>query len=229
MITSLSTEELIEYIGHQLDTFFPDKKKLKGEDIKKAISLGLERTEHCFKHVALPAYFNGGETKFSHLHSDQYSQFLYYFSNSLWKISENKEICDKITQLNKFLNGMFWSYKGELPDIFILIHPVGTVIGNAVYSDFLVVLQNVTINTNSDEHGNPAPTLGRGLFLGAGAKIIGGKPVGDRVSIGVDALVYKQEIKDDSVVFSGRSGAIEIEQRKKGKCMAQTFFNVEIK
>ena len=90
------------------------------------------------------------------------------------------------------MNGCWFSYKALLPDIFFLDHPVGTVLGNAKYSDFLVVTQNVTVETNYDEIGNSAPYLGKGLFLSAGAKIIGNKPVGDRVSLGVDTVVFNK-------------------------------------
>ena len=92
-----------------------------------------------------------------------------------------------------------------LPEHFRLAHPVGTVLlGNTTYGDFLVVLQGVTVGRVND---SPFPKLGKGLFLGAGAKVIGGEPIGDRVSIGVNALVYKQAIPDDSVV-TARGGHV---------------------
>ena len=42
---------------------------------------------------------------------------------------------------------MWCSYKNNLPDIFVFMHHVGTVLGNANYSDYLVALHNVTVNT----------------------------------------------------------------------------------
>lgn len=100
--------------------------------------------------------------------------------------------------------------------------------GNANYDNFLVVFQNVTINTDSDEKGNAAPNLGKGLFMGAGSKIIGNKRIGDRVSIGVDAVVYNQEIEDDKVVIKNADGHVLITDRKKKYCMAQNYFNVDV-
>jgi serine O-acetyltransferase len=229
MKIDLGKDELKEFIGRQLDTFYPDGYRFEGRDIDIAYDLALDRLEYCFKHISFPAYGDGkGQTYFSHMHSDQYSTFLYFLSNSLWKQSENKPICDKLIGLNKTLNGLFYSYKGGLPDIFFLAHPVGTIIGNAVYSDFLVIFQNVTINTDQKEDGSPAPELGKGLFLGAGAKIIGNKPVGDCVSIGVDAVVYNREIPDNSVVIKNEQGVVEVKERKKPNCMAQNYFNVDI-
>ncbi|GAA0083783.1 hypothetical protein UT300007_02220 [Clostridium sp. CTA-7] len=227
MHLSLRENELKDYVGRQLQFNFPDKYSFKGNDVDIAFKYALERTEWCFKHITLNGYTNGKDANFSHLHSDQYSQFLYYLSNSLWKQSENKPICDKLIFLNKALNGIFYSYKAELPNIFLLGHPVGTIIGNANYSDFLVILQNVTINTDCDSNNNRAPKIGKGVFLGAGAKIIGNKPIGDRVSIGVNTMVYNKEIENDSIVYTNSMGNVEVIKRKK-MCKAQSYFNVPI-
>ena len=88
MEISLSKSELLEYIDRQLFYFFPDNYRLRGNDVKSAFDLALNRLENCFKYISFPAYCNqNGQTFFSHLHSDQYSQFIYYFANSLWKTS----------------------------------------------------------------------------------------------------------------------------------------------
>lgn len=230
MNLSLSKEKLKQYIGTQLEHFYPDQYKFKGKEIDHSFDIALERLDYCFKHIARPAYSdNKGNTFFSHLHSDQYSQFLYFLSNSLWKYTgEEHPICSKLILLNRALHGIWYSYKGALPDIFYLTHPVGSVLGNASYSDYLVVLQNVTVNTGISTEESPKPILGKGLFLGAGAKIIGNQTIGDRVSIGCDAIVYDKEIKSDSVVIRDETGRIQIRPRKNETCMAQNYFNVEI-
>lgn len=218
-------EELFEYLKRQTSVFFPDGYELKGKDVKKAFELGLDRTEYCFKHISLSSYSDDyGQTFFSKYHADQYAQLLYFFSNSLWDISQNKVICDKIISLNRLLHGFFFSYKCKLPDIFMFGHPVGSIIGNAVYSDYLVIYQNVTINTSSDSDNLPAPVLGKGLFLGAGSKIIGNKPIGDRVSIGVNTVVYNKTIEDDKIVYTDSEGKLVVEDRQKEHCHAQDFF-----
>ena len=229
MQLSISEQELKSYLKNQLSVFFPDRYGMEGKDVDQAFRLSLERLENCFSYLTFPAYCNdSGQTFFSHLHADQYAQFLYYISNSLWKISQNRPVCDKLMYLNRLLHNVFFSYKGNLPDIFFLGHPSGTILGNAVYDNYLVVFQNVTVNTGADQSGNPAPVLGKGLFLGAGAKIIGNRKIGDRVSIGVDAVVYDQEIADDQVVIRNKYGEIQISDRKKSCCMAQNYFRVTI-
>ena len=115
-----------------------------------------------------------------------------------------------------------------MPDVFFLGHPIGSILGNAVYSNYLVVFQNVTVNTSSDKYGEPAPLLGKGLFLGAGAKIIGNKPIGDRVSISVNTVVYNQEIGNDKVVITNKEGKTVIKDRNKESCFAQNYFRTKI-
>lgn len=227
MITSLLPARLKEYLRAQLNSFFPDDHDFAGSDIDAALSLALERTEWCFRHIALPTYFDGEQARFSHLHSDQYSQFLYFLSSSLWNLSQNKPICDKLVSLNKALNGMFFSYKGKLPSIFLFGHPVGSIIGNAEYGDFLVILQGVTINTDQTAEGGPAPKLGKGVFLAAGATVLGNKPVGDRCSIGANTMIFDKEIPNDSVVYTREDGSLAVVPRKK-PCKAQAYFNVTI-
>lgn len=229
MKLSLTKNELKQYIAVQLTHFFPDSYAFKGNDVDAALQLALDRTEYCFRNISVAQYqTENGDANFYHLHSDQYSQFLYYLSNSLWNISQNKTLCDKLIYLNKILSGMFFSYKGKLPDIFVFVHPVGSIIGNASYSDYLVILQNVTVNTSWEEDGSPAPKLGRGLFLGAGAKIIGNKPIGDRVSLGADSVVNQQEIPDDSVVIRQPDGHIVVRPCQKDTCNAQYYFSTPI-
>ena len=65
--------------------------------------------------------------------------FFVFFSNSCYKNSLDKTICDKIYFLNKILNSIDIYYEVSLPNIFLLIHPVGTVLGRANYSDYLIV------------------------------------------------------------------------------------------
>lgn len=228
MIISMDSNDLKEYVLKSIDTFFPDGAGVYGDDVDEAFCLALERTENCFSHIILPGYNDeNGNVLFSHLHTDQYATFLYFFMNSLYKISQNKSLCSKIMYLNRILHGFFVSYKCSLLDIFALQHPVGTVIGNADYNDFLVILQNVTINTGEDANGKLSPKLGKALFCGAGSKIIGNKTIGNRVSIGVDATIYNQVIGDD-MVAQRKSGGLVITRRKNSDCAAQKYFKDDL-
>ena len=91
-----------------------------------------------------------------------------------------------------------------------------------------MVLQNVTVNTQHDENGKPVAHWGKGVFLGTGSKIIGNGRIGNHVSLGVNAVVYKRDIDDDSIVICNcDSGKIEV-RNKNGNCFAQKYFDVII-
>lgn len=226
MELSLKQKELKKYLERQLESHFPDRMTRKyyhGKDVDIAFDTALQRVEKCFKSVKLPSYSDdSGQTFFSHLHSDQYSQFLYFFMNSLWKQSQNKVICDKTMLLLRDLGGVFMTYKCDMPDIFLFQHAVGTVIGNAIFSDYLLILQNVTVNTGVEKERLGTIKLGRGVSLLAGAKIISDEPIGDRVNIGVGAVVYKTKIESDKSVIRNKDGQIVI--KDSNFCMAQEHF-----
>jgi serine O-acetyltransferase len=228
MITSLPPAELLDYIRKQSGYLFPDSFDLKGKDVEAAFRLAMDKVEHCFSAITHPGYHDEkGNVLFSHLHADHYAHLLYRFSNCLWHRSQNKPLCDKLLLMNRALFTLFISYKNDMPDYFFLAHPFGTILGNASYHDFLVVSHGVTVNTEQDELGNPAPVLGKGLFLGAHAKIIGKQPIGDRVSVGVDAFVYNTAIPDDSVVLCENGNHCLVQPRHKSHCMAQNYFSID--
>lgn len=231
MEMSLNKQELAAYIGMQLEHFFPDKNIFRGRDVEKAIDLGLERLEYCYKFIAIPAYCRDGQTYFSHLHGDQYSQFLYYLSNSLWSISANKPICDKIIQLNRLLSGCFYSYNSGLPDIFYWSHPVGTVLGKAKYGNFFSCRQNCTVATQkSSASEKNEMSFGKGLFLGAGASIMSHSiKIGDRVAIGTGTMIYNADKIEDDMLIYNKEGKMICEKRDRDYYNKRmTIWNVEV-
>lgn len=225
MKLSLSQEELYAYTSVQLAHFYPDGKAMpNGSKARASFDMALQRVEECFRHITLRGYSKGGEAVFSHLHSDQYSQYLYFLSNQFWHDELDEDVCRKLLGLNRALVGIFVSYKLDLPDHFLFGHPLGTIIGNASYEDGLVVYQGVTINSGKDGTGEFIPKIGRGCFFAAGAKVVGLEPIGDRVSVGVNATVYNAAIPADSIVVNV-NGTTEIRPRKKRACFAQQFFD----
>lgn len=104
------------------------------------------------------------------------------------------------------------------------MHPVGTVLGNNEYKDYLVVLQNVTVEGGYSFHSD------KGMFLGSGAKIIGGGNFGKRVSIGAGVIIRKGFVADDNICFQENiSGAIKTQMRGIGQCCAaQKYFKDDL-
>lgn len=89
-------------------------------------------------------------------------------------------------KLNAILGGCVIGRGAEFGPRFVLIHSNGVVINTEVRggSDIRIEHQ-VTIGA---EKGR-APVLGNGVFVGAGAKLIGGVRIGDGARIGANAVV----------------------------------------
>jgi serine acetyltransferase len=72
----------------------------------------------------------------------------------------------------------------------VLEHQHGIVVhGSAVIGDECIIRQGVTLGLRTMDRKMEAPVLGAGVNVGAGAKILGNVRVGDRASIGANAVV----------------------------------------
>ena len=101
----------------------------------KIISNSLVRAEICFAASLNKYYKRDGGIFFNPYQSGQYSVFLYFLSNTIWKNESGGLTADKIYYLNKALNGVDLFYEVEMPSIFFLDHPVGSVLGRAKYGE----------------------------------------------------------------------------------------------
>ena len=223
MILSLERCELIEYTKRQLNYFFPDNNLVEVYQLNNIIDLTLDRLSFCFKHVAFERYNKKGETTLNHLYADQYLMFLWFLANTIWKEKQNDIIASKLYYLNKSLHGLDCMFDTNLPDIFLVFHGVGTMLGKAMYSDFFVVLQGCTVGSNNGLY----PVLGKGVSLTANSSIIGNCKIEDRVIISTRTSIIDKNIGKDNVAFiNSNNGMLEIKKSK--KCYTQQFFNVDL-
>lgn len=71
-------------------------------------------------------------------------------------------------------------------------HGAGVVIGEtSEIGNDVTLYQGVTLGGTGKEHGKRHPTLGNGVVVGAGAKILGPITLGDNVKVGAGAIVLK--------------------------------------
>jgi serine O-acetyltransferase len=88
---------------------------------------------------------------------------------------------------------------------------MGVVIGEtAVIGDDVTLYQGVTLGGTSWNKGKRHPTLGNGVVVGAGAKVLGPFTVGDYAKIGSNAVVTKEVPAQATVV--GIPGRIIVKQ-----------------
>jgi serine O-acetyltransferase len=88
--------------------------------------------------------------------------------------------------VNKWLNGCVIGVKAQFGPGFVLVHPVGVVINSAVRGGCNVWLESSVVI--GDNRGG-VPVLGDDVFVGSGAKVIGGLTIGSGARIGANAVV----------------------------------------
>lgn len=208
---SISLSDLSEYLISQIKCFFPDKHPFSMNKYNSALKIAIDRTYNCFKYIRIPGYNIDGQTVFNHLHSDQYATFLWFLSNTLWREFDDKDLATKMFYLNKALHGLNCMYDTILPDIFLLFHVTGTVLGKAEYSDFLCVAHNCTVGAQQGKY----PKLGRGVGLLTGSKVIGECIIENGVSIGVGTVIYNKNVKKNTVAFTNELGQLCFKSREK--------------
>lgn len=223
MILSLNRNELITYYYQQLNNFFPDQ-KLKKVEIELIFDTAIDRLNYCFKHVSLNRYFNGKEAIYNHLYADHNLVFNWFLSNEVFKNNENTELASKLYYLNKVMHGFDCMYDTQLPDIFLIFHGVGTMLGKASYNDFFVALQGCTVGSHKGKY----PIFGKGVALTSNSSVIGNCMIGDCVNISTRTTVFERNIESHHSIFvDGLSGKTVI--KNSSLAYAQQFYNVEIK
>ena len=84
---------------------------------------------------------------------------------------------------------------------FFIDHGSGVVIGEtAEVGNDVTLYHGVTLGGTSWSHGKRHPTLGNGVVVGAGAKVLGPITIGDGVKVGANSVVIKDVAEQRTVV-----------------------------
>ena len=209
MTLEISKKKILEGVVKQLNSFF-DVSDNEINILADYFEDVLLRTEICFSNTDNKYYSKNNKAYFNPYHSGQYTIFLYFFSNSIFR--ENikfKGLADKLYYLNKIMNGCDLYCEIDLPNIFMLDHPVGSVMGRANYSDYFTFGQNCTVGNN---HGI-FPVIEKNVKMSANSMIIGNCTIGENTIIGAGACIKDEDIPKNSLVF-GYSPNLIIKRRK---------------
>ncbi|MHA8069059.1 hypothetical protein ACS6L2_07195 [Aquirufa ecclesiirivi] len=194
---SLDQIELERYVFKQLSTFYPDGNNPSIELLSNCVSRSLERIRLCFDAINLRYYKSGNDSYFNHLHGDHYASFLYLLSYYAYKQGD-EILASKLFALNKTMFGIDAFYGIELPNHFIFVHPIGTILGNATYKDYFVVYQGVTIGSTTK---GIYPEFSEATILYANSSIIGECYTGSNFVLAANASIINQKIAANSVVL----------------------------
>jgi serine O-acetyltransferase len=113
------------------------------------------------------------------------------FSHPLWKAGF-KWLARFVSHLGRWLTGIEIHPGARIGRRFFIDHGMGVVIGEtSEIGDDCTLYHGVTLGGTSWNKGKRHPTLGKGVVIGAGAKILGPIEIGDGAKIGSNAVVVK--------------------------------------
>lgn len=118
-----------------------------------------------------------------------------------------------VSTLSRFLTGIEIHPGAKIGKRFFIDHGMGVVIGEtAEIGDDVTLYHGVTLGGTTWNKGKRHPTLGNGVVVGAGAKILGPLNIGDNAKIGSNAVVTKPIPHDATAV--GNPARIILKEHK---------------
>ncbi len=127
-----------------------------------------------------------------------------------------------VSQFSRAVTGIEIHPGARIGRRFFIDHGMGVVIGEtSEIGDDVLMYQGVTLGGTGKEAGKRHPTIGNGVVIGTGAKILGNIRIGDYVKIGAGSVVVRP-VPDHSTVVGvpGRvvgEGDTETEPLEHGK------------
>lgn len=122
------------------------------------------------------------------------------FSHAVWNFGA-KWLARMISHIARWLTGIEIHPAAQIGRGFFIDHGMGVVIGEtAIIGDDCTLYHGVTLGGTSWQKGKRHPTLGNGVVVGAGAKVLGPIEIGDNARIGSNAVVVKTVPEGSTVV-----------------------------
>lgn len=186
-------KEVLQMLRLQLSSFWTVDDNISLKDIEEAMCSAMDSYDHSNRMYYL-------KTGFDVLNTNVYAVFLYYLAHQIGS-GGGYTLADKIYYLNKIMNGVEWYWNAELPEHFVVEHPVGSVLGKASYGDYFCIFQGVTVGANFKDDECRWPVLGDYVTMYANSSVIGSCRIGNHVILGANAFVFDDDVPDNSIVF----------------------------
>ena len=148
-----------------------------------------------------------------------HAMLFHRFAHRLWKAGF-KWLARLASHFSRWLTGIEIHPGATIGRRFFIDHGMGVVIGEtAEIADDCTLYHGVTLGGTSWSKGKRHPTLGKGVVVGAGAKILGPILVGDGARIGSNAVVVK-EVPPGATAIGIPARIIEAQETQNGRFAA---------
>lgn len=104
-----------------------------------------------------------------------------------------------ISEISRWLTGIEIHPGAQIGKVVAIDHGMGVVIGETVViGEEILIYQGVTLG-GFQHPGKRHPTIGNGVMVGAGSKVLGNIFIGDNVKIGANSVVVK-DVPENTIV-----------------------------
>lgn len=119
----------------------------------------------------------------------------YFWNHSL------KLLARILSTISRFLTGIEIHPGAQLGKRVFIDHGMGIVVGETtIIGDDVLIYQGVVLGGTTTNKGKRHPTIGKGVIIGSGAKVMGNITIGDYAKIGTGAVVLKDVPSDSTCV-----------------------------
>jgi serine O-acetyltransferase len=143
---------------------------------------------------------------------------LWFYRLNHWLWNHGMRLLSRwLSQVARLLTGIEIHPAAQIGRRLFIDHGMGVVIGEtSVIGDDVTLYQGVTLGGTGKEKGKRHPTVGNGVVIGAGARVLGNVRVGDNSRVGAGSVVLR-DVPDNSTIVgvpghvilrAGQRGAI---------------------
>lgn len=134
------------------------------------------------------------------LYSGLHAIWAYRLWHALW-VRRMRFLARAGSQLTRWLTGIEIHPGATIGRRFFIDHGMGVVVGEtAEVGDDVMLYHGVTLGGRTRDGGKRHPTLGDGVVVGAGAKVLGPVVIGAGSAIGANAVVTRDAPEDSVLV-----------------------------
>ena len=143
-----------------------------------------------------------GDVENAVVYSGLHAIWFHRLSHRLWNAGGVGRTAGRVlSQFARFLTGIEIHPGATIGRRFFIDHGMGVVIGEtAEVGDDVMLYHGVTLGGRTRDAGKRHPTLGDGVAVGAGAKILGPVVIGAGSAVGANAVVTKDAPEDSILV-----------------------------
>jgi serine O-acetyltransferase len=148
-----------------------------------------------------------------------HAMLFHRLAHRLWGMGL-KWLARLVSHASRWLTGIEIHPGATIRRRFFIDHGMGVVIGEtAEIGDDCTLYHGVTLGGTSWNKGKRHPTLGKGVVVGAGAKILGPITIGDGARIGSNAVVVR-DVPPGATAIGIPARIIEAQEKQDGRFAA---------